>query len=169
MALFDKILKGVGAVVSNIDTEKISNGVSNAVSAAKDGLSKLDEKKPEVAAPAAKPSEPELQKAEPVVEVDCATKIRNVLAGQFPLYQVQENVSPVTIGGTGRFMNYSFGVYQMGVPKLFIMLIGKTTCSHREYRWAKEQAAKAGVPMINFIVHYPNEISYITNRLHQYL
>lgn len=97
------------------------------------------------------------------------SKIRNLMMAEFPEYELRENVSPTTIGGTGRFMNYTFGVYLNGQPKLFMMVIGKTTCSHREYRWSKEQAQAAGVPMINWVEHYPNKIDYMVNRLHQYL
>lgn len=98
-----------------------------------------------------------------------ADKIREVLAQSFSGYEVRENVSPTSIGGTGKFMNYSFGVYAGGSPKLFIMLVGKTTCSTRLYRWSKEQAAKSGVQMINFVEHYPNNVNYIRNRLQKYL
>lgn len=101
--------------------------------------------------------------------IPAETKIRNVLAQSFPQYEVRENVSPATIGGTGRFMNYSFGIYAGGRPVLFIMMIGKTTCSTRMYRWSKEQAARSGVTMINFIRHYPNNVDYITERLRKYL
>lgn len=101
--------------------------------------------------------------------IEAATKIRKVLAEDFASYEVKENVSPTTLGGTGKFMNYSFGVYQAGAPKLFIMMVGKTTCSTRLYRFSKEQAAKSGVTMINFVSHYPNNVEYIKERLKKYL
>lgn len=101
--------------------------------------------------------------------IEAATKIRKVLAEDFSSYEVKENVSPTTLGGTGKFMNYSFGVYQGGAPKLFIMMVGKTTCSSRIYRFSKEQAAKSGVTMINFVSHYPNNVEYIKERLKKYL
>ncbi|MCQ2975211.1 MAG: hypothetical protein MJ211_10445 [Bacteroidales bacterium] len=96
-------------------------------------------------------------------------KISNILAEKFSQYEVRTNVSPTTIGGTGKFMDYSFGIYLAGVPKLFIMIVGKTTCSHRLYRWSKEQALRNNVNFINFVEHYPNEISYIEDRLAKYL
>jgi hypothetical protein len=99
----------------------------------------------------------------------CREKLLQILADEFPQYEIRENVSPHTIGGTGRFMDYSIGVYLNNVPKLFIMLIGKTTASHREYRWSREEAEKNGITLINFINHYPNRPEYITARLHQYL
>lgn len=101
--------------------------------------------------------------------LDAAYKIRKVLSESFSQYEVKENISPATIGGAGNFMNYSFGIYSDGTPKLFIMLVGKTTCSTRTYRWSKEQAAKNGVTMINFVKHYPNNVGYIKDRLQKYL
>ncbi|MCQ2401956.1 MAG: hypothetical protein MJ059_08580 [Lachnospiraceae bacterium] len=96
-------------------------------------------------------------------------KISAVLAEEFPQYEVRKYVSPTTIGGTGKFLDYTFGIYDAGAPKLFIMLVGKATCGSRIYRWSKEQAAKAGVTLINFVEHYPNRPEYIKERLHQYI
>ncbi len=99
----------------------------------------------------------------------CRARILSVLAQDFPQYTVKEEVSPATIGGTGHFMDYSIGIYDGDAPKLFIMIIGKTTTSHRGYRWAREVAEKAGVTFINFIGHYPNHTAYIRERLAKYL
>lgn len=96
-------------------------------------------------------------------------KLLEVLESEFPQYTVRRNVSPTTIGGTGKFMDYSYGVYEGPYPKLFIMIIRNTTCSHRQYRWSKEQAQRAGVTMINFRENEPNSVPYITARLHKYL
>lgn len=96
-------------------------------------------------------------------------KIAAVLAEEFPQYEVKKYVSPTTIGGTGKFLDYTFGIYEGGAPKLFIMLVGKTTCGSRMYRWSKEQADKAGVTLINFVEHYPNRPEYIKTRLQQYI
>ena len=96
-------------------------------------------------------------------------RILKVLAEEFPNYTVKENVSPTEFGASGKFMNYSIVVYDGGAPKLIIMLIGKTTTSHREYRWSKEEAEKRGYTFINFIEHYPNTPEYISQRLHKYL
>lgn len=116
----------------------------------------------------------EESKSEPCVKTvtadgDCRTKILSVLAKEFGNYTVKENVSPTAFGGEGRFMNYSIAVMDGDSPKLFIMIIGKTTCTHREYRFSKEFAGSKGVSMINFIAHYPNEVAYISERLHKYL
>jgi uncharacterized protein YjbJ (UPF0337 family) len=96
-------------------------------------------------------------------------RILGILADKFPKYDVKENVSPATIGGTGRFMNYSIAVYDGNVPKLFIMLIGKTTTAHREYRWSRQEAEKRGYSFINFVEHFPNRPEYIEERLRKYL
>ena len=96
-------------------------------------------------------------------------RILEVLKNEFPNYAVKENVSPTTIGGQGRFMDYSIVVYEGDAPKLIMMLIGKTTTAHREYRWSREEAEKRGYPFINFVEHYPNTPEYISNRLHKYL
>ena len=96
-------------------------------------------------------------------------RILEILADKFPRYEVKENVSPTTIGGTGKFMNYSIGVYDGAKPVLFIMLIGKTTTAHREYRWSRQEAERRGYYFINFIEHYPNRPEYIEERLRKYL
>ena len=96
-------------------------------------------------------------------------KIVEVLKTEFPDYTYEENFSPAKLGGEGKFMDYSFLVCKDGEPKLAMMLIGKTTCSHREYRWSKEFAEGFGLPFINFIRHYPNKVEYIKQRLHKYL
>ena len=99
----------------------------------------------------------------------CKEKILEVLKNEFPDYEVGEEVSPRELGGTGKFMDYSILVSKGGAPKLAIMIIGKTTASHREYRWSREFAEAKGIPFINFIHFYPNKIDYITQRLHKYL
>ncbi|MBQ3655733.1 MAG: hypothetical protein II956_02650 [Bacteroidales bacterium] len=96
-------------------------------------------------------------------------KLKEVLKENFSQYDVCENVSPLTLGGTGKFMNYSFGIYSNGKPKLFIMIVGRNTCRYRLYRWSKEVAEKNSIPMINFLEHFPNEIKYIRERLSKYL
>ncbi len=99
----------------------------------------------------------------------CRERILEILAAEFPEYTVRENVSPREFNGVGRFMDYSIVVYREGTPKLVIMLIDKTTTSHREYRWSREEAERNNYPFINFVKHYPNTPEYISNRLHQYL
>ena len=99
----------------------------------------------------------------------CRERILKILAEEFPSYTVKENVSPTEFGGTGKFMNYSIVVLDGSTPKLIMMLIGKTTTSHREYRFSREFAQSKGYTFINFVEHYPNRPDYISKRLHKYL
>ncbi len=99
----------------------------------------------------------------------CRERILKTLADEFPSYTVKENVSPTEFGGTGKFMNYSIVVCDADKPKLIMMLIGKTTTSHREYRFSREFAQQKGYTFINFVEHYPNTPEYISKRLHHYL
>lgn len=101
--------------------------------------------------------------------ISITKKLSDILAEKFSQYEVRRDVSPTEIGGIGRFMNYSFGIYQGGSPKLFIMITGKNTLSNRLYRWSKEQAQKVGVPLINFVEHFPNRPEYVSDRLAKYL
>ena len=105
----------------------------------------------------------------PEDELDCKEKILEVVNAEWPDVTIREDISPTEIGGTGRFYNYSIGFYRAGKPILFIMLVGKKTTTHRMYRWSKEQAERAGVPMLNFIKHAPNRYWYIKERLSTYL
>ncbi len=100
---------------------------------------------------------------------DVRKEIEDIVAECFPQYELRRNVSPTTIGGQGRFLDYSYGLYRDGAPRLFIMIVDKKTCSHRIYRWSKEEAAKRGITMINFVEHFPNKYYYVKNRLAQYL
>lgn len=96
-------------------------------------------------------------------------KISDILAQKFSQYEVRRDVSPTEIGGTGKFMNYAFGIYQGGSPKLFITITGSTLKANRLYRWSKEQADRSGIPMINFVPHFPNRPEYVAERLAKYL
>ncbi len=106
---------------------------------------------------------------EALADTEPDTKIRAVLQKEFPQYEVRENVSPETLGGTGKFLPYSFGVYENGVPRLFIMVVYRNTCASRLYRFSKEEATKNSVPLINFVYAFENRIDYIIQRLHEYL
>lgn len=106
---------------------------------------------------------------EGLVDEEVDTKLEAILSKEFPQYELRTQVSPETIGGTGRFMPYSYGIYENDKPKLFIMIVSNNTCASRYYRWSKEAAGKAGIPMINFVYTFSNKIPYMIDRLHQYL
>ena len=96
-------------------------------------------------------------------------KIDACLHSYFPEYDVDKDVSPRELGGNGNFMNYSYVISKAGEIKLIIMLIGKTTTAHREYRWSREFAEANNYQFINFIKHYPNAPEYVEARLRKYL
>ncbi len=92
------------------------------------------------------------------------------MASDFAGYQVAKAVSPRTMGDSGaNTMAYSYVISINGQVKLLIMICDKNTCSKRGYRFSKEFAASRGYTLINFLLNSPNEISYIRDRLHQYL
>jgi hypothetical protein len=172
MGLLDKLISGIGKVVGESAADGIKKALQGEIDDAKQAFNGTNEAGSTTASYNTTGDDNEGSEDGGLYNEDgrpAAEKIREVLEREFPEYQVRDNVSPETIGGTGRFMRYSFGVYKDNAPKLFIMLIGKTTCRLREYRWSKEQAEKAGVTLINFIVHEPNSVPYITQRLHKYL
>ena len=167
MGLFDELLKKgkeaiedvVNEVATDENKEKLNSFFQNLKQNAEEFRQELSQK--------------EENQQEYYEEVTDGTtsreRILSVLATEFPQYTVEENVSPKSFGGTGRFMDYSMVVSLDGAPKLVIMLIGKTTTAHREYRWSRQLAEERGYTFLNFVEHYPNTIPYITDRLHKYL
>ena len=103
------------------------------------------------------------------ITVPVELKLRNIIGNQFPAYELRENVSPSELGGPAEGMNYSFAVYDGQIPKLLLMIIGRNTCTHKDYKLSKAFAEQSGITMINFIEHFTNTVPYITDRLHNYL
>ena len=177
--LFDKILKEGSELLKDVASEENKEKASELLGSLKDALGEHAESLKEIVneyqaeKKNAKPEKTVNYEPEDFEEVEdgktCREKILEVLASEFSNYTVKENVSPTTLGGTGRFMDYSIVVYDNDKPALIMMLIGKTTTYHREYRWSREVAEKNGYAFINFIEHYPNRPESISKRLHQYL
>ncbi|MCR4950102.1 MAG: hypothetical protein K6A40_02135 [Solobacterium sp.] len=174
MGLFDKLLEEANKVVKEVATEEnkekaqeflnvLGKKLNDAAGEIKNTLEDLKEETQSSSSASADLYEPDGD------DRDVKDKIMDVLYEDFSQYRVRCDVSPAEFGGTGRFMNYSIAVFDEETPKLLIMLIGKTTTSHREYRWSREVAEAKGIPFINFIRHYPNRIDYIRQRLHKYL
>ncbi len=177
MGIFDQLLKSGSELLKEVTSEENKEAANELL---KNLKAVVDEHKDDIkefmdsVREEAKKAEEKMEEEEKYYEEyedgkTCRQRILDILASEFPSYTVRENVSPATIGGTGRFMDYSIVVYDGAEPKLFIMIIGKTTTSHREYRWSRQEAEKNGYAFINFIEHYPNNPDYITNRLHKYL
>ena len=153
-------------IISDLKSEETKDKAADFLADLEDRFSGLNNEKTDSEEPEYKEEYYEQDESD---ERSCREKILVVLADEFPQYEVREHVSPHTIGGEGRFMDYDIVVYDGEEPKLFIMIIGKTTTSHREYRWSREQAESQGYKFINFIEHYPNRVEYISERLHGYL
>ena len=112
-------------------------------------------------------SEPDVPAA---YEIPLDQKLDKILASEFSSYQVQKNVDPRSLGATDtHLLPYAYLISQGGQNKLIIMMPDKNTCSTRAYRFSRQFAEKSGITLINFLIHSPNEESYIINRLHQYL
>ncbi|MBR3312136.1 MAG: hypothetical protein IKG15_09995 [Solobacterium sp.] len=171
MGLFDKLLKEGQKMIEETVTEENKEKAAAFLNNLKDNL---EEKAGEFKQYLEEKNE-QAEQEETYYTPDeedtrtCREKILAVLQEEFPAYTVKENVSPRELGGTGRFMDYSIVVYDGAQVRLIMMLIGKTTTSHREYRWSREFAESRGYAFINFIKHYPNRTDYISQRLHKYL
>lgn len=165
MGLFDALLNKGAKMLKQAASEAMENAAEEIFNGLKEsGSSTASTSTTRTAAPVSTSTGYEALEDE-MVDV----KLRSILAKEFAQYEVKEQVSPTTLGGTGQFLPYDFGIYENGVPKLFIMVVYNNTCAHRDYRWSKEEAARAGVPMINFVYAFENNIDYMINRLHQYL
>lgn len=172
MGLLDKVLKkGVEAVTGDL-AGKIVGAVSETVLGTEDNPTALGKLVSEAAALAEneeKASASGASSANQGITVPVELKLRNIIGNQFPQYELRENVSPAELGGPADGMNYSFAVCDGNVVRLLIMVIGRNTCTHKDYKISKAFAEQSGVTMINFIAHFENTVPYITERLHNYL
>ncbi len=160
MGLFDSLL--------NRGAKMLKEAAADAISDVADGI--LDGVKSEGSAVGSKRRAQDVPAGyEDIANATVDMKLRKILEREFPQYEIREQVSPTAIGGTGTFKAYDFAVYENGIAKLFIMVVYNNTCAKRDYRWSKEEAARAGIPMINFVYAFENKIDYMINRLHQYL
>lgn len=120
--------------------------------------------------PQVQPQQIPVAPAPQMPELNVFQKLDQVLASDFAGYQVAKAVSPRALGDNGaNTMPYAYVISSNGQVKLLIMICDKNTCSTRGYHFSKEFAASRGYTLINFLLHSPNEIGYIRDRLHQYL
>ena len=182
MGLFDKLLKEGANILNEVTSDENKEKVGSFLNKLEEGLTEGAEKLKEQfgdlnLGELVSEAKKEDQKAYGGVnyfEVEddgrpVEEKLEECLRVHFPEYDVDKDVSPRELGGTGRFMNYSYVISKSGEIKLIIMLIGKTTSQHREYRWSREFAQAHNYQFINFITHFPNAPEYIEARLHKYL
>ena len=156
MGIFDRLIK-------DITKKAVGEAIDSAI-----GQNHSTSSQP-VSQPTYTPSQPE---AQPVYEDvrPLGEKLDAVLAASFPSFQVQKNVDPRSMGAVGKsLIPFDYVISQNGQIKLVIMTPGKNTCGTRGYRFTKEYAEQNQIKLINFLQDSPNEESYITDRLHQYL
>lgn len=171
MGLLDKVLKKGKEALAGDLAGKIVEAVSETVLGTEEKPTALGKLVGEAAAL----QENEKQSATAAVSanqgivVPVEVKLRNIIGNQFPSYQLRENISPAELGGPADGMDYSFAVCDGVSVKLLIMIIGRNTCAHKDYKVSKAFAEEAGITMINFIAHFENTVPYITERLHNYL
>lgn len=155
MGFFDNLLKrGANRVLSNLvndAADKLTDKIEDKITERTDTTTTVN-------------SSPKPAASNSSSAVDT---IRNVLRTDFSMYEVKENISPTTIGGTGKFVPYTFGLYESGQPKAFIMVTDHNKEQLRTFRWSKEEAEKNGIPFINFFTQFPNKMEYVKNRLAQ--
>lgn len=167
MGLLDKVLKKGKEALTGDLAGKIVEAVSETVLGTEDNPTALGKLVGEAAA--LQEEEKQSVSANQGITVPVEVKLRNIIGNQFPSYQLRENVSPAELGGSADGMNYSFAVCDGSTVRLLIMVIGRNTCAHKDYKISKAFAEQAGITMINFIAHFENTVPYITDRLHNYL
>lgn len=93
-------------------------------------------------------------------------KIKQVVASEFPDYELRENVNASELGGESGAASYTYGIYLNSSPVIMInVFVDRNAYRLKRYRLAKEAAKFSGVAHLNFFSHLPNDISYITERL----
>ena len=93
-------------------------------------------------------------------------KIKNVVAKEFPDYELRENVKAAELGGESGAASYTYGIYRDATPVIMInVFVDRNAYRLKRYRLAREAAEFSGVKHLSFFSHLPNEVSYITNRL----
>ena len=183
MGFFDKIIKnGISSGITN----GISNGISNGINNVLEG--KVGEKLTEAMTPLGEAVSRMAENATALADAqdDAIQSVKNantyvpveslidgnveanfseVLSTEFTDYEIRKNVSPMEIGGSNAARTYTFGLYQGGVPKLFITLTPHNRYQNRPFREAKSACENNGIPFLNFFTHFSNEKTYVVNRI----
>ena len=102
-------------------------------------------------------------------EKEIKDRILEIMKAHHKECSVEFDFSLNKLGWQGRFMNISVFIHKDNVPKLFIMIIGKTTPSHREYLRSINEIKERNYNVIAFKKYLPIKDDYIVDRLHYYL
>jgi len=97
-------------------------------------------------------------------------RIRKVLADDFTGMELRKGVSSQAIGAGNITWNYTYGIYQNGIPVGMINLLQ----GHNDYKKKNVLASKQAcedlrIGYVHFILHLPNRTSYIKQQLHKIL
>lgn len=159
----------------------LKNIINLAVKTAVESLNQKEEDRP--VRSAAAPEEPEPENV-PVEIVDWYGYFNDILVTDFPQYSISINV-PVTdlVGFVADEFQlykkrplqtykaewgapYSFVLYQDEKP-VGVVMLGSGHCHSQNVKYliARMYAKKLGIPYIGFYTQYPNERSYVINRI----
>jgi len=159
MGLFDKIIKktlssAVGEALENV-IEKVED---------KTGLDLTPDEaaKSETGRTAASTAASSAASAAAPVTID-KDYFAKILAENFSEYEVKQDISPASLGGGGR--NLDFGLYKGGTLKGVVVLVEHNRDNNKAYKDAKATCASKKIPFINFYLHMPNEKDFVIYRI----
>lgn len=96
-------------------------------------------------------------------------KLTELFREEFSAYEIREKIKPSEINGREDARPYTYGVYQNGKPRLFVMVTDHNKQARNEFYFAKKAAGNAGVPFENFLTQFPNTPEYLKEHLSKYL
>ena len=102
-------------------------------------------------------------------EKEIKEKTLEIIQKDFQDLSVEFDFSLNRLGWQGRFMNISIYIHKDEEPKLFIMVVGKTTPAHKEYIRSINEIKERNYKVIVFKKYLPIKEDYIVDRLHYYL
>lgn len=164
MSLFDQLAKkGLSGLKNKL--EQAAGSVLNetfdkyAGNGQRDGRSAQSEAKPFAPAQTARPS------------ADLNAFFTSLLSEEFGSYETEKGLSAFELGfgSVTPVKPYDFALLQNGACKAVIMLTPHNRDNNAAFKNARASAGRAGVPFINFYTHFPNERSYVVNRIQSFL
>ncbi|MBE5895686.1 MAG: hypothetical protein IJZ00_04935 [Lachnospiraceae bacterium] len=94
------------------------------------------------------------------------TRLEKIIAEQWDGYELRKDVAAAEMQAEEGAMDYSYGLYQNGVPKaMFMINTNRTMYNSRRVVLAQKACNDMRVPYMNFMSHLPNTEEYISQRL----
>ncbi len=162
--LSNGIANGISNGISNALDGSIGNKLSEALSPLGDAIDKMTDN---TSATSYEPvqNNTTYNTGESLANGDIAENFYGILSTEFGGYEIKRNVSPTTIGGNPVAREYTFGLYESGAPKLFIMLTPHNKYRNRPFIEAKNACESSGIQFMNFFTHFSNEKNYVIDRI----